>query len=201
VRKAFKSFEPDLEVEMNDRWPTHKPAAKHDHRSLVVSLWSKLVPLGVGLVSFAVTELMHYLFVPHLGRLWERLLAEGLSAVVVALLTAGLIHQANQRREAAQLRMQVIAEMNHHIRNALAAISLSTDTIQNQQCIRVISQSVDRITWALREVLPRSQPLPEEDRERLFYFGLTREKRPGTLNVNEIDNARSRGETKWIRQA
>jgi len=184
---------------MNDRLPIHKPTAKHDHGSLVVSLWSNLVPLGVGLVSFAVTELMHYLLVPDLGRLWERLLAEGLSAVVVALLTAGLIHQANQRREAALLRMQVIAEMNHHIRNALAAISLSTDTIQNQQSIRVISQSVDRITWALREVLPRSQPLPEEDRERLFYFELTREQRPATVNVNEIDNARSREETKWIR--
>lgn len=83
LRKAFKSFEPDLEVEMGDRLPTHKPAAKHDHASLVVSLWSKLVPLAVGLVSFVVTELMHYLLVPDLGRLWERLLAEGLSAVVV----------------------------------------------------------------------------------------------------------------------
>ena len=69
VRKAFKSFEPDLEVEMTDRLPTHKPAAKDDHGSLVVSLWSKLVPLGVGLVSFAVTELMHHLLVPDLGRL------------------------------------------------------------------------------------------------------------------------------------
>ncbi|MGD1082414.1 MAG: hypothetical protein ABR881_29195 [Candidatus Sulfotelmatobacter sp.] len=68
---------------MGDRLPTHKPAAKHDHASLVVSLWSKLVPLAVGLVSFVVTELMHYLLVPDLGRLWERLLAEGLSAVVV----------------------------------------------------------------------------------------------------------------------
>ena len=96
---------------MSDRLPTHKPAVKHDHGSFVASSWPKLVPLAVGLVSFAVTELMHYLLVPDLGRLWERLLAEGLSAVVVALLTAGLIHQANQRREAALLRMQVIAEI------------------------------------------------------------------------------------------
>ena len=187
---------------MSDRLPTHEPAAKHDHWSLGASLWSKLVPLAVGFVSFAVTELMHYLLVPDLGRLWERLLAEGLSAVVVALLTAGLIHQANQRREAALLRMQVIAEMNHHIRNALAAISLSTDTIQNQQSIRVISQSVDRITWTLREVLPRSQPLPEEDRERLFYFELSGDKRP-TASDAEIIRRREFGgeETKCIRQA
>jgi len=156
--------------------PKQKIASKHDPESLVVSSWSTVIPLTVGLVAFGVTELMHYLLVPDLGRLWERLLAEGLSAVVVALLTAGLMHHANKRREAALLRMQVIAEMNHHIRNALAAISLSTDAIQNQQSIRVISQSVDRVTWALREVLPRSQPLPEEDRQRLLYYELPPEK-------------------------
>jgi len=187
---------------MGDRLQTQKTATKDDHRGLVASLWAKLVPLAVGFVSFAVTELMHYLLVPDLGRLWERLLAEGLSAVVVALLTAGLIHQANQRREAALLRMQVIAEMNHHIRNALAAISLSTDTIENQQSIRVISQSVDRITWALREVLPRSQPLPEEDRERLFYFELSRDKPPTASDADMVRRRLIREEeTKWIRHA
>jgi hypothetical protein len=109
------------------------------------------------------------------------LLAEGLSAVVVVLFTAGFIHQADQRREAALLRMQVIAEMNHHIRNALAAISLSTDTIQNQQSIWVISESVDRIAWALREVLPRNQPLGKEDQDRMYFFDLSRDQRPFTV--------------------
>jgi signal transduction histidine kinase len=201
LRKALESFEPDLEVEMNDHLPKQRIAAKHDAGSSVASLWSKLVPLAVGLVSFVVTEVMHYLLVPDIGRLWERLLAEGFSAVVVALLTAGLIHQANQRREAALLRMQVIAEMNHHIRNALAAISLSTDTIQNQQSIQVISESVDRITWALREVLPRSQPLREEDRKQLFYFELTCDKGPTTHHADRFDDRKSREETKWTTQA
>lgn len=155
---------------MHHRPLTQKITAKHDPVSVVADLRSKVIPLAVGLASFAVTELMHYLLVPDLGRLWERLLAEGLSAVVVAALTAGLIHHANERRKAALVRMQVIAEMNHHIRNALAEISLSTDTIQNRQSIRVISQSVDRITWALREILPRNHPLREEDQHQMFYF-------------------------------
>lgn len=130
----------------------------------------KLVSLGVGLVAFLATEFMHYLLVPDLGRHWERLLAEGASAVVVALLTARLMHAANQRREAALLRMQVISDMNHHIRNALAAVTLTTDSIQNQQSIRVISESVDRIEWALREILLRPKPLPEQEQDRLRYF-------------------------------
>lgn len=111
----------------------------------------KLVFLAVGLISFLVTELMHSLLVPDLGRHWERLLAEGVSAVIVALLTARLVHAANRRQEAALLRMQIVSEMNHHIRNALQAISVMAESTENQQCIRVISESVGCIEWALRE--------------------------------------------------
>jgi len=127
------------------------------------------VSVTVGVVSFVVTELMHRVLVPDLGRHWERLLAETVSAVVVAGLTAGFMEVANQRQEAALLRMQVISEMNHHIRNALAAISLTTDSIQNQQCVRVISESVDRIEWTLREILLRRKPISEKEIDRLRY--------------------------------
>jgi hypothetical protein len=146
-----------------------------------------VVAIGVGLVSFLATELMHYLLVPDLGGRWERLLAEGVSALLVAVLTAGLMNIADQRREAALLRMQVIAEMNHHIRNALAAISLSLpeDTTQNQQSIRVISDSVDRIEWSLREILLRPKPLPEKEVDRLLYFQSQRSSHPSTYAGRE----------------
>src|SRR5579863_5830675 len=124
----------------------------------------------VGLVSFLVTEFMHRFLVADLGRRWERLLAEGVSAVVVAGLTAGFMDAANQRQEAALLRMQVISEMNHHIRNALGAISLTTDSIQNHDCVQVISDSVDRIEWTLREVLLRKKPISEKEIDRLRYI-------------------------------
>jgi len=136
--------------------------------ALAPRVW--LVPVAVGLVSFLATELMHDLLVPDIGRRWERWLAEGVSAIVVAGLTARLIRVWNQRREATLLRMQVISEMNHHIRNALGAIALSTDAIQNQQCIRLISESVDHIEWALREILPRREPLDAKELERLRFF-------------------------------
>lgn len=135
----------------------------------------KLISLGIGLIAFLVTEFMHFLLVPDLGRRWERLLAEGVSAVIVALLTARLVQATNQQRESALLRMQVISEMNHHIRNALAAICLTAESSQNQQCIAVISESVNRIEWALREILLRRRPLPEKEQDRLRYVGPQRE--------------------------
>lgn len=147
----------------------------------------QLVSMAVGLVAFLATESMHYLLVPNIGRRWERLLAEGVSAVVVATLTAKLMHAANQRREATLLRMQVISEMNHHIRNALSAISLSTDAIQNQQCIRVISDSVDRIEWALREILLRRKPLHQKERNQLPY--IQRRNSPRDSRYTQQENA------------
>jgi len=100
------------------------------------------------------------------------------SAIVVTGLTAGFMDVAKQRRESALLRMQVISEMNHHIRNALGAISLTTGSIQNQQCVRVISESVDRIEWTLREILLRRKPISEKEVDRLRYSA--KEPRPTT---------------------
>jgi hypothetical protein len=57
-------------------------------------------------------------------------------------------------------RMKTIAELNHHIRNALQVIKFwgaqhrpALDAMQ----LQLINDSVDRIEWALREVLPRYQ--------------------------------------------
>jgi signal transduction histidine kinase len=132
------------------------------------------VAVLVGLASFLVTELMHRLLVPDLGRHWEQLLAEGVSAVVVAGLTSGFMGAANQRQEAALLRMQVISEMNHHIRNALNAISVTTDSIENERSVQVISDSVERIEWALREVLLRNRPISQKEIDRLRYAATTK---------------------------
>jgi hypothetical protein len=60
--------------------------------------------------------------------------------------------------------------MNHHIRNALTPISLSVDATENQQLSRVISEAVEHIDWALREILPREIPLREEQQDQLGYF-------------------------------
>ena len=135
--------------------------------------------VGVGLVSFLATELMHYLLVPDLGRHHERLLAEGLSAVVVTCLIAKLANITRQQRRLTMARMQVIAEMNHHIRNALTPVSLSVDGIENQQLTCVISEAVNRIEWTLREILPRETPLQEEHRQ---VFGILKQE---GANTNE----------------
>jgi len=83
--------------------------------------------------------------VPDLGRHGERVLAEIFSALIVSRLVAKLASMTRRQHPLTVARMQVIAEMNHHIRNALPPISLSLDALENQHLIRAISEGVESI--------------------------------------------------------
>lgn len=98
------------------------------------------------------------------------LVKEGLSRVdmliisnaMTGLFAGGLFYQMVREeragRELVRARMKMIAELNHHIRNALQVIKFwgaqqrpALDAMQ----LQLINDSVDRIEWALRELLPR----------------------------------------------
>jgi hypothetical protein len=68
---------------------------------------------------------------------------------------AGLMAFAYEHRRSRDLRQKlaVISAMNHHVRNALQTISYVPYTEQAKQML-LIQQSVNRIQWALKEVLP-----------------------------------------------
>ncbi|MGC2744560.1 MAG: hypothetical protein WA672_15395 [Candidatus Angelobacter sp.] len=68
---------------------------------------------------------------------------------------AGLMAFAYEHRRSLEMRQKlaVISAMNHHVRNALQTISYVPYTEQAKQML-LIQQSVNRIQWALKEVLP-----------------------------------------------
>lgn len=82
------------------------------------------------------------------------------SSLVVGLVAAALVYMLavrEQRRQAyVECRLRVIADMNHHIRNALQVITFYSRSGAKQQLSMV--EAVERIQWALKEVLPQ---LPE----------------------------------------
>ncbi len=99
-----------------------------------------------------------------LGALLQGVLgARGLTGISIYLddfvlgVLAGLVVFAYEQRRynALRERIAVISAMNHHVRNALQAISYAPYTEQAKQ-IELIRESVSRIQWALREVLPGS---------------------------------------------
>jgi hypothetical protein len=60
-----------------------------------------------------------------------------------------------QRRKEVLRRLETISLMNHHIRNALQIISSSAYITDEKSELAAINQSVQRIQWALREILPK----------------------------------------------
>ena len=126
------------------------------------------------LLRRVLTSILLGLFIAALGSAVEAIIEHqaliGFGSIddIVIGITAGLVVFAyEQRRHKAILnKLRVIAAMNHHVRNALQTISYSPYTRQEEQ-MRLIGDSVNRIQWALREILPAEESAPDA----LFVHG------------------------------
>ncbi len=136
---------------------------------------TRLIVLCIGLVLLVWT----------VGYGFDRLLAkDGVTRTDILLITNGLTgavagcffftlaNYERQRRKLVRERLHTIAEMNHHIRNALQIITYATATENSRDSMNLIRSSVERIEWALREVLPghvesAATPAGYESRETL----------------------------------
>jgi uncharacterized protein with HEPN domain len=78
-----------------------------------------------------------------------------LVSVVAGVLFLKVAQNRRERRRAVLQRLELIGEMNHHIRNALEVISLSAHTSAYQRHMQGIRDAVNRINWALKEILPK----------------------------------------------
>ena len=85
------------------------------------------------------------------------LVSNGLTAIVAGLLFYSYMVGYNERqcRRMLQERLRTIAQMNHHIRNALQVIKFEASSEKYEDSVEHIHSSVGRIEWALREVLPQ----------------------------------------------
>jgi hypothetical protein len=79
---------------------------------------------------------------------WQSIWDDFAGGVIVAVL---LYIDERRRRRALAEQLQIIALMNHHVRNALQAIKYARYTPDD---VRVLEDAVARIEWALREILP-----------------------------------------------
>jgi len=81
-------------------------------------------------------------------------LSDLLVGVVAAVLVAVMAIRQEQKGRFLQVRLRIIREMNHHIRNALQVISFQAH-LKGETQIQEIDAAVKRITWALSDILPR----------------------------------------------
>ena len=111
---------------------------------------------GLTAVTLAVIAAV-FLFVAdelaaHYGfKLWEQALDTVCAGIIVGLL---IYRYERKRSEYLNDRLKVIELMNHHVRNALNVIVTSVYVHGYDKQLNEIRLSVNRIDWALREILP-----------------------------------------------
>lgn len=110
-----------------------------------------LVVLAVAIVGFVLDRLLQREGVPRYDLF-------ALSNFLTGVVAGGFFWQAKRRdreqRNFVRDRLRTISDMNHHIRNALQVISFYSYRDQDEKTVALLQQAVDRIEWALNEVLP-----------------------------------------------
>ncbi len=119
------------------------------------SSWERLLFAALfALFVFGVTFVLDWVLVREGDRgLKMAAFSDALSAAVISVLVWRLVAMVEARRVRMQQRIEQIEQTNHHIRNALQAITLSAQRYDDET-VRIINGAIDRIDWVLREVLP-----------------------------------------------
>jgi hypothetical protein len=113
-----------------------------------------LIALLAGIITGVAAAGVHLTTMPVLDR--EFLVPEILGDVVAGLLTivvclAIQLKQEEVHYRAAMERVAIIAEVNHHVRNAVFPLCLAAQKTGDPQSIRIASDAVDKINLALKD--------------------------------------------------
>lgn len=112
-----------------------------------------LIGIGVVFASLGLGEAVYRLAFLDFDGATDRLPIELLFGVAFAWVTTKLAKRICQYRRETSARIKLIRDRNYKIRHAAEAIApLSYPS--NQQALRVIREEVDRIEWALTDIIP-----------------------------------------------
>lgn len=112
------------------------------------------IGIGVIFASLGLGEAVYRLLFLDFDGATDRLPIEMLFGLAFAWMATKLGRRIYQYRMETSARIHLIRDRNYKIRHAVAAIT-PVPYPSDQQAIRVIREEVDRIEWALTEIIPR----------------------------------------------
>ena len=113
-----------------------------------------LIGMGVIFASLGMGEAVYRLAFFEFDGATDRLPIEMMFGLAFAWMTMKLAKKIYQHRMETTARINLVWDRNHRIRHAVEAIAPVPYPV-NQQAIRVIREEVDRIEWALNDIVPR----------------------------------------------
>lgn len=123
---------------------------------LTRNLWP--IAGAVGLVMFVGSVGFDIVLLKHQETPAAIMISNGLVALLAAMLVYTLLAYGREQRRLIMERMEALNEVNHHIRNALQALAFTEGALKGTKEGVTVSESVQRIQWALLEVLPKVEP-------------------------------------------
>jgi signal transduction histidine kinase len=133
-----------------DNAPPHNYA--HSLSNLRIFLMALVAALSVFVIGTALDMMLIH---EHDTRIEIVEASDALGGLVAGALSFRLLQYERERRLRLRQRIEVIADMNHHVRNALQVISFHAYTTADKEQLEAIKESMERIEWALKEVLPK----------------------------------------------
>lgn len=82
--------------------------------------------------------------------------SDWLEAITAAALSGAALLRIQARRRELMARMQIVEDVNHHVRNALTAIVFSASLRDDPELDEQVKDACARIDWVLSDVLSRS---------------------------------------------
>jgi hypothetical protein len=126
---------------------------------LTGNLW--LIAGAMGLVMFVASVGFDLVLLQRQETPAVIVISNGLVALLAATLVYTLLAFGRRQRRLIMERMEALNEVNHHIRNALQALAFTAGALQGTKEGVTVNESIQRIQWALREVLPKVEPTYE----------------------------------------
>jgi two-component sensor histidine kinase len=116
-----------------------------------------LIALIAALAVFLIGTALDYVLLAdvHDSRVTVVEVSDALGGLVAGALMFRLLQYERERRERLRQKLAVIADMNHHVRNALQVISFHAYSSADKEQLEAVRQSMERIQWALKEILPK----------------------------------------------
>jgi signal transduction histidine kinase len=131
-------------------WREAMVAARRSGKLLSPISLALIFGLGAFLIGAAMEVILHYQPVSA----WLLVADDVFFGVLAGILV--FRYEARRQRYLKQ-QVEIIAEMNHHVRNALQVILYSAESQSDTKMAAMLRDSSQRIDWALREILGTHQ--------------------------------------------
>ncbi len=115
------------------------------------------IALGASCAVFAITfAIQWFIYIDWMGQTEFHLVGVSVASILTFIFIQRMMAASRLRRLETLRRFQIIAEMNHHIRNSLQAILYQSFSLDETAAAR-LKDAVERIAWVLEQVLPAVQ--------------------------------------------